>query len=99
MFLIFAFAQLRAENFKKLTSKVLGNTPDDTSCLHKSSNGQINLKVSFQSKYVPVNLRMRTRTLLCQTASKYNQIQFDLTKRCQNCLISSNLKFMPGGPP
>ena len=42
---------------------------------------------------------MRTITLLCQTASKYYQIQSDLTKPSQNCLISSNLKFMPGGPP
>ena len=98
MFLNFAFAQLRADNLKNDPQKCQNN-PNETSCLHKSSNVQINLKASFQSKYLPVKLRMRTRTLLCQTASKYYQIQSDLTKRCQNHTISSNLKFMPGGPP
>ena len=42
---------------------------------------------------------MPTRTLLCQTVSKYYQIESDLTKCCQNYLLSSNLKIMPGGPP
>ena len=42
---------------------------------------------------------MPTRTLLCQTASKYYQIESDLTKYCQNYMISSNLKIMPRGPP
>ena len=41
---------------------------------------------------------MPTRTPLCQTASKYYQIESDLTKCCQNYLISSNLTIMPGGP-